>query len=178
MGARVSADNVAGRCRARNWHDGSMTAEQVLDRAEDEYQSSASAARLRLVVGRLQRRFKIEGIELCLPPPLQLSVLFTIAVHEPIRVLDLARREGVGSSTMSRVVRALGEAGLVARTVVVDDGRGVLLTVTPRGHGRIGQITRHWTALIAGRVGRLDTAQRDLLRTALPALEMLADDDE
>ena len=48
------------------------------------------AARLRLVVGRLNRRIRIDGRESV--PPLQLSAMVTVEEHGPLRLSELARR--------------------------------------------------------------------------------------
>ena len=71
------------------------------------------AAGLRLAVGRLNRRIRIDGHESI--PPLQLSALVTVELHGPLRLSELARREAVTAPTMSRVLAALDEQGLVHR---------------------------------------------------------------
>ena len=50
------------------------------------------AARLRLVVGRLHRRIRIDGRESI--PPLQLSALASVEQHGPLRLSELARQGG------------------------------------------------------------------------------------
>ena len=85
------------------------------------------AARLRLVVGRLNRRIRIDGRESV--PPLQLSALVTVEELGPLRLSELARREAVSVPTMSRVLAALDEQGLVVRTPDPQDARGVLVTL-------------------------------------------------
>jgi DNA-binding MarR family transcriptional regulator len=134
------------------------------------------AARLRLVVGRLNRRIRIDGRESI--PPLQLSALTTIEQHGPLRLSELARREAVTAPTMSRVLAALDEAGLVIRTPDPHDARGVRIVLSDEGAARLAEVRSHRTALIARRLGRLDDEQRASLTAALPALEALLVDDE
>jgi DNA-binding MarR family transcriptional regulator len=134
------------------------------------------AARLRLVVGRLNRRIRIDGRESI--PPLQLSALTTIEQHGPLRLSELARREAVTAPTMSRVLAALDEAGLVIRTPDPHDARGVRIVLSDEGAARLAEVRSHRTALIARRLGRLDDGQRASLTAALPALEALLVDDE
>jgi len=133
------------------------------------------AARLRLAVGRLNRRIRIDGRESV--PPLQLSALVTIEQHGPLRLSELARREGVTAPTMSRVLAALDENGLVVRTPDPQDARGVLVTLSDEGGRRLAEVRSHRTALVARRLARLDDEQRALLRAALPALEALLVDE-
>jgi DNA-binding MarR family transcriptional regulator len=134
------------------------------------------AARLRLAVGRLNRRIRIDDHESV--PPLQLSALVTVEQHGPLRLSELARREAVTAPTMSRVLSALDEQGLVHRAPDPQDARGVLITLSDTGSVRLNETRNHRTALIARRLGRLDDTQRAALAAALPALEALLVDDE
>ncbi|MDT7651785.1 MAG: hypothetical protein QOI36_3191, partial [Pseudonocardiales bacterium] len=95
-----------------------MTSAQRVDTDEQ----TDLAARLRLVVGRLHRRIRIDGRESI--PPLQLSALATVEQHGPLRLSELARREAVTAPTMSRVLAALDDQGLVIRTPDPSDARG------------------------------------------------------
>ncbi|MGD9530457.1 MarR family winged helix-turn-helix transcriptional regulator [Pseudonocardia sp.] len=133
------------------------------------------AARLRLAVGRLNRRIRIDGRESI--PPLQLSALVTIEQHGPLRLSELARREAVTAPTMSRVLAALDEHGLVVRTPDPQDARGVLVTISDEGTRRLAEVRSHRTALVARRLARLDGPQRAALEAAMPALEALLVDD-
>lgn len=133
------------------------------------------AARLRLAVGRLHRRIRIDGHESI--PPLQLSALATAEQRGPLRLSELARIEAVTAPTMSRVLAALDEQGLVVRSPDPQDARGVLITISTEGATRLQEVRSTRTALIARRLRRLDAAQRRALTDALPALEALLVDD-
>ena len=89
------------------------------------------ATRLRLAVGRLSRRVRIDGGESV--PPLQLSALVTVEQHGPLRLSELARREAVTAPTMSRVLSALDEQGLVVRSADPQDARGRPHHAVPEG---------------------------------------------
>jgi DNA-binding MarR family transcriptional regulator len=134
------------------------------------------AARLRLVVGRLHRRIRIDGRESI--PPLQLSALVTVEQHGPLRLSELARREAVTAPTMSRVLAALDEQGLVIRTPDPHDARGVRIVLSEEGAARIAEVRSHRTALFARRLARLDEEERQRIADALPALEALLVDDD
>lgn len=158
--------------RAVAWHDVSMTSAQ---RVESDEQTDL-AARLRLVVGRLHRRIRIDGRESI--PPLQLSALATVEQHGPLRLSELARREAVTAPTMSRVLTALDEQGLVIRTPDPTDARGVRIVLSDEGAARLAEVRTHRTALVARRLARLDAEQRRILEAAMPTLEALLVDDE
>lgn len=134
------------------------------------------AARLRLAVGRLNRRIRIDGHESV--PPLQLSALVTVEEHGPLRLSELARREAVTAPTMSRVLTALVDQGLVHREPDPQDARGVLITLSDRGSAQLDEVRSHRTALVARRLARLDPDQLAALHTAMPALEALLVDED
>jgi DNA-binding MarR family transcriptional regulator len=142
----------------------------------DTDEQTELAARLRLVVGRLNRRIRIDGRESI--PPLQLSTLVTVEQHGPLRLSELARREAVTAPTMSRVLASLDEQGLVIRTPDPNDARGVRIVLSDQGAARLAEVRSHRTALVARRLARLDPEQRRILDVALPALEALLVDEE
>lgn len=144
------------------------------DNGTDGHQTEL-AARLRLAVGRLHRRIRIDGRESI--PPLQLSALVTIEQYGPLRLSEIARREAVTAPTMSRVLTALDEHGLVVRNSDPQDARGVLVTLSETGRAALAVVRSHRTALVARRLARLDAEQCAALRAALPALEALLVDD-
>ena len=133
------------------------------------------AARLRLVVGRLNRRIRIDGQESV--PPLQLSAMVTVEEHGPLRLSELARREAVSVPTMSRVLAALDEQGLVVRTPDPQDARSVLVTLSDEGERRLAEVRSHRTALVARRLGGWTRRSGRRLAAALPALEALLVDE-
>jgi DNA-binding MarR family transcriptional regulator len=149
-----------------------MTSAQRVDADEQ----TDLAARLRLVVGRLHRRIRIDGRESI--PPLQLSALATVEQHGPLRLSELARREAVTAPTMSRVLAALDDQGLVIRTPDPSDARGVRIVLSEEGAARLAEVRSHRTALVARRLARLDADQRQILEAAMPALEALLVDDD
>jgi DNA-binding MarR family transcriptional regulator len=75
----------------------------------------------------------------------------------PMGVKALAEAMGIDSSTVTRQVAPLVDTGLVKRTSHPDDGRAVVLAVSPRGRSRLedvrdsrrrlmAQVTEEWTA--------------------------------
>jgi DNA-binding MarR family transcriptional regulator len=133
-----------------------------------------TAARLRAVVGKLSRRLNALARGSGLTPS-QLSALGVIARQGPIRLSDLAEIESMNPTMLSRVVAALGEAGLVRRRTDPDDRRAGLIEVTATGrrtHDRLR--AERGKALTAGLTG-LAPAEVAAVEAALPALEALID---
>jgi DNA-binding MarR family transcriptional regulator len=67
------------------------------------------------------------------------DIQFLLAVHEkgPLTPTGLAAGTGTAPSLVSRALRRLEEAGLVARTRDAGDRRSVLVTVTGKGRRRV-----------------------------------------
>ncbi len=132
------------------------------------------AARLRIAVGRLHRRIRLATNDV---PPLQLSTLVSIEQHGPLRLGELAAREAVTAPTMTRVLAALHERGLIVRTPDPADARSVRVALSELGGQVLAQVRSERTALLDARLARLTPAQRAALMTALPALEALVTED-
>lgn len=128
-------------------------------------------ARLRLAIGRLNRRIRVDSAAVL--PPLQTSVLVTLEEHEPLRLSELARREAVTPPTMSRVLAALDDAGLLVRTPDPQDARSALVELSAEGRAMIEQLRTERTAVLAERLQRLAPEHREALAAAVPALEAL-----
>ncbi len=93
--------------------------------------AAALASRLRLAVTRLARRLRQEaeaGVT-----PSQLVALASIEQAGSITIGDLCQAEQVQPPTMTKIVGALVEAGLVAREPDPQDRRIAWLRVTPAG---------------------------------------------
>jgi DNA-binding MarR family transcriptional regulator len=126
-----------------------------------------------MAVGRLSRRLRRPGLgELTQS---QLSALATISVCMPVRLGDLAAREGVSPSTLSRVVDQLVERGMVTRTRDSRDARSSRLSTTRDGAHLLEDLRRNGTTLILRAFETLDAGERDAVSAAIPALERLAD---
>ena len=128
-------------------------------------------ARLRLAIGRLNRRIRVDSAAVL--PPLQTSVLVTLEEHEPLRLSELARREAVTPPTMSRALAALDDAGLLVRTPDPQDARSALVELSAAGRAMIEQLRTERTAVLAERLARLAPEHREALAAAVPALEAL-----
>jgi DNA-binding MarR family transcriptional regulator len=132
------------------------------------------AARLYLTIGRLCRALRRSGATGLGHG--STSALATTVQAGPLRIGDLAAREGVTAPTMTRIVSVLVSEGYVVREPDPADGRGWLVRATPDGEQMITRVRAARSQALLDRIGRLPTQQRDALLAALPALEALADD--
>jgi DNA-binding MarR family transcriptional regulator len=132
------------------------------------------AARLRVAVGRLHRRIRLDSNDV---PPLQLSTLVSIQDHGPLRLGELAAREAVSAPTMTRVLAALDERGLILRKPDPVDARSTRVELSPTGIRALAEVRSRRTALLDARLARLTAEQRAALEAALPALEAMVVED-
>src|SRR5688500_300714 len=105
--------------------------------------------------------------------PERLSALSVIDKRGPISVTALADKEMVRPATMSRMVSALVDEGLVKRSEDKSDGRGVLVSATPKGrraYHRAQQLRLHH---FADALGELTPDQLAAMRSLAAALDKL-----
>ncbi|EWM14375.1 transcriptional regulator, MarR family [Kutzneria sp. 744] len=131
--------------------------------------------RLYLAVGRLSRILRRSG-----SPGLgqgSISALATLAYKGPMRLGDLAAREGVAPPTLSRIIAALVESGYVMREADPQDGRASLVRATPEGERIMAGVRSERLHELHNRLERLTEEQRTALAAAVPALEALVSED-
>jgi DNA-binding MarR family transcriptional regulator len=132
------------------------------------------AARLSVAVGRLHRRIRLDSNDV---PPLQLSTLVSISQYGPLRLGELAAREAVSAPTMTRVLAALDERGLIVRSPDPDDARSTRVALSDTGVRVLAEVRTRRTALLDARLARLTPTQRAALEAAVPALEAMVTDE-
>jgi len=138
-------------------------------------QHAEAAARLRVAITRLQRQLRQQSVgDLTLS---QWSALVTIEMHGPMRIGDLAEREGVSAPTATRLVASLEERGLVQRETDSSDRRSSYVSVTPAGAEQLDWARKVRTAKLAQRLATLADDDIRRLLDVLPLLEALAAED-
>jgi DNA-binding MarR family transcriptional regulator len=93
--------------------------------------ASALAVELRAVLGKLKRKLRQQGERSDLTPS-QISVLLRLEKDGPAAVSSLARAEGMRPQSMSAIITALLEAGLVDGSPDPNDGRQTLMSLSRR----------------------------------------------
>ena len=136
------------------------------------------ATALRISVSRLARRLRVERTE---PGPdgvalsdTQLAALAALERHGAMTPGELAEHEKVQPPSMTRVIAALSDWGLVTRAPHATDRRQVVLTVTPAGRELVTRTRRRREAWLARRLAELTPQERAALRAAAPILEKLS----
>jgi len=133
---------------------------------------SEIAALLHEQFSRLSRRLRTMELPAGMTPE-RLSALFVIEKRGLISVTALAEQEMVRPATMSRMVRALVEEGLVKRSEDKTDGRGVLVSVTPKGRRAYQRAQEQRLSHFAEVLQSLNEEQLAAMRSLTSALERL-----
>jgi len=144
--------------------DPGVTSESTTDLAGE------LAAVIGTVIRLLRRRVPTEV------GPGSLAALATLHRGGPMRLGDLAAREGVSPPTLTRMIAALEDAGYVRRRPDDHDRRAVVVSITGGGTALVRQAQTARAEVLRARLAALTEAQREALVAALPALEALADD--
>jgi DNA-binding MarR family transcriptional regulator len=138
--------------------------------ADDEVEL---AARLRVAVARLARQLRqrtMGGLT-----PSQLSCLTSVEKMEPVRLAELAAREAVAPPTLTRIVAALVDIGMVERQPDPDDARAARITATGAGHDALRRVREERTAFLVDRLHALPPEDRHRLPSLVDLLEHLAE---
>ena len=133
------------------------------------YSSSADvAARLAMVIGRMNRRIRSasDGLNYS-----SLSALATVSKAGSIRLADLAEREVVAAPSITRIVADLERRGLVTRRVNETDRRAFLIEATESGEQALAAARSKRAVLVTKLLQELSPAELQAVASALPALE-------
>jgi DNA-binding MarR family transcriptional regulator len=134
-----------------------------------------AAGRLSMALGRLTRalrRASPSGLG-----PGSLSALATVVRSGPMRLGDLATREGVTPPTLTRIVVGLEEAGLVTRAPDPVDRRATRIQATPDATELITGTGSVRNGFLRERMAALPADDLAALLRAVPVLESLAADE-
>jgi DNA-binding MarR family transcriptional regulator len=136
------------------------------------------ATRLRISVTRLARRLRVErggpGPGGYVLSDTQFAALAALERHGTMSPGELADHEKVQPPSMTRVIAALSDSGLVTRAPHPTDRRQVVLTVTSDGRELVQRSRRRREAWLARRLAELTPEERATLRAAAPILEKLS----
>lgn len=137
--------------------------------------SAEAAARLRVAITRLFRTLRASS-----PGGLtqsQWSALVTVETHQPVRVGDVADREGVSAPTATRVVASLESLGLIGRETDPQDRRSAYVSLTDAGRQKLEWARNMRTAALSKRLSGFPPDDMQRIVEILPLLERLASDD-
>jgi DNA-binding MarR family transcriptional regulator len=133
------------------------------------------AAEVRTEVARLAYHLRTPATRSGITPT-RLAALAAVARHPGgLRQGDLAELMNISPPSMTRLVEIMGEAGWVVRERDPEDGRALLLVLTPVGRKTLETLRQETTSVLSGELAELTADERDALEAAVPVLRKLAD---
>jgi DNA-binding MarR family transcriptional regulator len=130
-----------------------------------------------LAVHRLTRRMRQEDHPVHALTLTQMSALSVIWREGPLTAGELAAKEQVKPPSITRVVSALEQSGLVTRQGNPSDGRQVLVTITDAGTAEIENLVRARELWLGQQLAQLTQRDRAVLEKATGILDRLAASD-
>jgi DNA-binding MarR family transcriptional regulator len=137
---------------------------------------TALASALRLSVVRLNRRLRGQRADTSVTLT-QLAALSTLKRHGALTPGELAAHEKVQPPSMTRVLAALEERGLIERRPHPTDGRQALVELTTAGRELLRSEVRMREAWLSRKLGELSAEERVVLRSASELIDRLVESD-
>jgi DNA-binding MarR family transcriptional regulator len=134
-----------------------------------------AASRLRLAIVRTARRMRQEASS-DLSPTLT-AALGTIERHGPLTPSELAEAERVKRPTATRIAASLEADELIVRAPDPSDGRGSLLSISPRGRDLLKRLRKRKNAYLSRRLRELDPDDVEVLERAAEVLERMLEEE-
>ena len=129
--------------------------------------SDENAEAFYLVVLHIARLLKEVDLALGISTA-RFSSLASLQFHGTTNIGELAADENVSRPNMTRLVRDMAKAGLVATEPDPRDGRGVLVRITGQGRRLVKRSRDRKIAMVQDLLGKLETDRRgDLQRAVL-----------
>ncbi|MEU6091577.1 MarR family transcriptional regulator [Streptomyces sp. NPDC047085] len=104
----------------------------------------------------------------------EVELLRLVEARPGIRISDAARALHLAGNSVSTLVNHLVRDGYLVRETDPADRRAARLLLTDAARRRLADWKRRRAELVGRHVARLDEADREALRAALPALRKLA----
>ena len=131
------------------------------------------ASRLRLSVVRLNRRLRSQRTDEMVSLT-QISALATLHRCGPMTPSELAASERVRPPSMTRVIAALEEEGLVSRRDHPTDGRQSIIEISPRGTQLLADEASAKERWLDKRLAELTEEERAILARASEIIDRMA----
>ena len=133
------------------------------------------AAEVRTEVARLAYHLRTPATRSGITPT-RLAALAALARHPGgLRQGDLAELMNISAPSTTRLVEIMSEAGWVERSRDPDDGRALLLVLSPVGQKTLETLRQETTSALRGELADLTSAELSALEAAVPVLRKLAD---
>lgn len=131
------------------------------------------ASRLRVAVVRLNRRLRAQTADAVITLS-QISALSCLHRGGSMTPGELAAKEGVQPPSMTRVIAALEDLGLVSRHAHPSDGRQAIVELTEKGRARIEEEVTERERWLDQQLADLDEEEIAELSRAVEVIDRIA----
>jgi DNA-binding MarR family transcriptional regulator len=138
-----------------------------------DVKASTLTSRLRLAVVRLNRRLRAQRTNSTVSLT-QVSAMSTLYKCGPLTPGELAAKEGVQPPSMTRVLSALEEMGIVSRRPHPSDGRQAIVELTGLGKKMVVEDITAREAWLDHRLATLTEDERAVLSRAAEIIDRMA----
>jgi DNA-binding MarR family transcriptional regulator len=135
--------------------------------------ASTLTSHLRLAVVRLNRRLRAQRASHQVSLT-QVSAMSTLYKCGPLTPGELAAKEGVQPPSMTRVISALEELGIVSRSPHPSDGRQAIVELTDTGRQIVVEDITAREAWLDSRLATLTEEERAVLARAAEIIDRMA----
>jgi len=125
-----------------------------------------AVVRLMMAMGR-RFRARLDGDTV---DPAQASLLYTLKVHGPLRLGDVAEVMKLDASTVSRHVQQLGDRDLIERELDPEDARARIIVLTDAGRAALKHTFDQRRAFVTEALAEWGDDERERLREDLVRL--------
>lgn len=101
------------------------------------------------------------------------GTLGLLADTGPLRISELAEREGASQPGMTALVNRLADAGHVRRMADPSDRRATLVEITPSGRQTLQRLRAERMAVLVREIAKLPAQHRRALARAIAAIDCL-----
>jgi DNA-binding MarR family transcriptional regulator len=138
-----------------------------------DVQASTLTSRLRLAVVRLNRRLRAQRANSTVSLT-QVSAMSTLYKCGPLTPGELATKEGVQPPSMTRVLSALEDMGIVSRKPHPSDGRQAIVELTDLGRQMVVEDITAREVWLDHRLATLTEEERAVLSRAAEIIDRMA----
>jgi len=144
----------------------------MTDTAASSPDLSREASDLRIATFRLARRMRTQRAVDSMSDG-QFAVLAGLFIHGSHTLSELADRERVSAPAMNRTVNCLQDAGFISRSADENDGRKVVIELTPEGRAVVDETARRRDAWVEEALAEIDADEREILAQAAAIMQRM-----
>jgi DNA-binding MarR family transcriptional regulator len=144
----------------------------MTDTADSTPDLAREASDLRIATFRLARLLRTQRAVDSMSDG-QFAVLAGLFIHGAHTLTELADRERVSAPAMNRTVNCLQDGGYLTRSADENDGRKVVIELTPEGRAVVDETARRRDAWVEEALADIAPDEREILARAVAIMQRM-----